>query len=213
MSALHRAPICFDIHIFRSYSPLKRSAIQQKKTVRDQLAQGSLFIELGRENISVMKPDEQDEMNEWHEALLRVRYAETDKMGVVYHANYLVWFEIGRTEFCRARGFSYRDLEEDENAFLVVAESYCRYKAPAYYDDELIVRTHITELRRRSLRFGYEIVRVSDGVVIAEGETGHVVTDATGRVRTLPQGFAELLLSPPVELENQGEPVPETSPA
>ena len=67
-----------------------------------------------------------------------MRYAETDKMGVVYHANYLVWFEIGRTEFCRARGFSYRDMEENENAFLVVAESYCRYKAPAYYDDVLI---------------------------------------------------------------------------
>ena len=160
----------------------------------------------------MMNPDEQEFQDEWHESLLRVRYAETDKMGVVYHANYLIWFEIGRTEFCRARGFSYRDLEEDENAFLVVAESYCRYKAPAYYDDELIVRTHITELRRRSLRFGYELVRVSDGVIIAEGETGHVVTDANGRVRTLPQGFAELLLSPPVEPEAQGEPVPETSP-
>ena len=116
---------------------------------------------------------------EWHESLLRVRYAETDKMGIVYYANYLIWFEIGRTEFCRARGFSYRDMEENDDAFLVVAESYCRYKAPAYYDDELLIRTHITELRRRSLRFGYEIVRVSDGQIIAEGETGHVVTDST----------------------------------
>src|SRR5437899_4593453 len=151
--------------------------------------------------------------DEWHETILRVRYSETDKMGVVYHANNLIWFEIGRTEFCRARGFAYRDMEESENAFLVVAEVYCRYKAPAYYDDELIVRTHITELRRRSLRFGYEIVRVSDGAVIAEGETGHVVTDANGRVRTLPPGFAELLLSSPVEAEEpEGEIVPETSP-
>ena len=90
-------------------------------------------------------------------------------MGVVYHANYLIWFEIGRTEFCRARGFSYREMEENENSFLVVAESYCRYKAPAYYDDELIVRTRITELRRRSLRFGYEILRAGDGTVIADG--------------------------------------------
>jgi len=129
-----------------------------------------------------MNPDDDEVLDEWHEALLRVRYAETDKMGVVYHANYLIWFEIGRTEFCRARGFSYRDMEENENSFLVVAESYCRYKAPAYYDDELVVRTHITELRRRSLRFGYEIIRVPDGTVIAEGETGHVVTDANGRV-------------------------------
>src|SRR3989442_13058371 len=160
-----------------------------------------------------MTPEELTEIDQWHETLLRVRYAETDKMGVVYHANYLVWFEIGRTEFCRARGFSYRGMEENENAFLVVAESYCRYKAPAYYDDVLMVRTHITELRRRSLRFGYEIVREADGVVIAEGETGHAVTDANGRVRTLPQGFAELLLSPPVEPENQGEQVPEISPA
>ncbi|HKP36252.1 MAG TPA: thioesterase family protein [Pyrinomonadaceae bacterium] len=160
-----------------------------------------------------MNPDEDDDLNYWHEATLRVRYAETDKMGVVYHANYLVWFEIGRTEYCRARGFSYRDMEESENAFLVVAESYCRYKAPAYYDDVLIVRTHITELRRRSLRFGYEIIREPDGTVIAEGETGHVVTDGNGRVRSMPTGFAELLLSNPVEPEDaEGEPVPEIGP-
>ncbi|HEX8175714.1 MAG TPA: thioesterase family protein [Pyrinomonadaceae bacterium] len=141
-----------------------------------------------------MTPDVDDSLlDQWHETLLRVRYSETDKMGVVYHANYLVWFEIGRTEFCRARGFSYRDMEENERAFLVVAESYCRYKAAAYYDDELIVRTQITELRRRSLRFGYEIIRVADGVIIAEGETGHVVTDGQGRVRSLPPAYTQLL--------------------
>lgn len=135
---------------------------------------------------------------EWHETLLRVRYAETDKMGIVYYANYLIWFEIGRTEFCRARNFSYRDMEENEDAFLVVAESYCRYKAPAYYDDELYIRTHITELRRRSLRFGYEIVRAADAKVIAEGETGHVVTDSSGHVRSFPEGYAQRLLSTPI---------------
>ena len=135
---------------------------------------------------------------EWHETLLRVRYAETDKMGIVYYANYLIWFEIGRTEFCRARGFSYRDMEENEDAFLVVAESYCRYKAAAFYDDELLVRTHITEMRKRSLRFGYEIVRASDGQIIAEGETGHVVTDASGRVRSFPDGYSQRLLAPPI---------------
>jgi len=160
-----------------------------------------------------MNPDDEETLDEWHDAYLRVRYAETDKMGVVYHANYLVWFEIGRTEFCRARGFSYREMEENENSFLVVAESYCRYKAPAYYDDELVVRTRITELRRRSLRFGYEILRVADGTVIAEGETGHVVTDGNGRVRSLPAAFAELLLSPPNEPEIADENlVPETAP-
>ena len=157
-------------------------------------------------------PAPEDVFDVWHETLLRVRYAETDKMGIVYYANYLVWFEIGRTDYCRARGFSYRDMEENEDAFLVVAESYCRYKAPAYYDDVLIVRTHITELRRRSLRFGYEIVRESDGVVIAEGETGHVVTDSNGRVRSFPPGFAELLLSSPTDAENVGEPVPSDEP-
>lgn len=166
-------------------------------------------IDQSDETLALMSPEELEDADQWHEALLRVRYAETDKMGVVYHANYLIWFEIGRTEFCRARGFSYRDMEESENAFLVVVESYCRYKAPAYYDDVLLVRTHITELRRRSLRFGYEIVREADGAVIAEGETGHVVTDSNGRVRTFPAGFAELLLSSPNQPENEGERVPE----
>jgi acyl-CoA thioester hydrolase len=148
---------------------------------------------------------------EWHETLLRVRYSETDKMGIVYYANYLVWFEIGRTEYCRARGFSYRDMEEKEDAFLVVAEAYCRYKAAAFYDDELLIRTHITELRRRSLRFGYEIIRVLDGKVIAEGETGHVVTDSDGRVRSFPEGYAQRLLAPPIvkTTETQGDLVPE----
>src|SRR5258707_2529216 len=162
-----------------------------------------------------MNPDDDQVLDEWHEALLRVRYAETDKMGVVYHANYLIWFEIGRTEYCRARGFSYRDMEENDNAFLVVAESYCRYKAPAYYDDELIIRTHITELRRRSLRFGYEIVRASNDQVVAEGETGHVVTDSSVRVRSFPQGYAQRLrASPIVKSHDSCEVVPtETGPA
>jgi acyl-CoA thioester hydrolase len=147
---------------------------------------------------------------EWHETLLRVRYSETDKMGIVYYANYLIWFEIGRAEFSRARGFSYRDMEENDDAFLVVAEAYCRYKAPAYYDDELLIRTHIAELRRRSLRFGYEIVRVSDDQIIAEGETGHVVTDGNGRVRSFPEGYAQRLLAPPtVKSKSSGDVVPE----
>lgn len=149
-------------------------------------------------------PAPADVFGEWHESILRVRYSETDKMGIVYYANYLIWFEIGRTEFCRARGFSYRDMEENDDAFLVVAESYCRYKAPAYYDDELLIRTHITELRRRSLRFGYEVVRASDGQIIAEGETGHVVTDSTGRVRSFPETYAQRLLAPPILKTTQG---------
>jgi len=154
-------------------------------------------------------PALEDVFGIWHETTLRVRYSETDKMGIVYYANYLVWFEIGRAEYCRARGFSYRDMEENDDALLVVAESYCRYKAPAYYDDELIVRTHITELRRRSVRFGYEIVRASDGQVVAEGETGHVVTDSDGRVRSFPEGYATRLLAPPLpKSHSSGEIVP-----
>ena len=154
-------------------------------------------------------PAPENVLGEWHETVLRVRYSETDKMGIVYYANYLIWFEIGRTEFCRVRGFSYRDMEENEDAFLVVAESYCRYKAAAYYDDELLVRTHITEMRKRSLRFGYEIVRLSDDHIIAEGETGHVITDGTGRVRSFPEGYAQRLLAPPIiKSQSSGEIVP-----
>ena len=152
----------------------------------------------------MMEPARQQQQEDalfdvWHETTVRVRYAETDRMGVVYHANYLIWFEIGRTEFCRARGFAYRDMEEHEDAFLVVAESYCRYKAPAMYDDELVVRTHITELRRRSVRFGYEVLRATDGQIIAEGETGHVVTDGNGRVRTMPERYRDMLSAVPEE--------------
>jgi acyl-CoA thioester hydrolase len=104
-------------------------------------------------------------------------------------------------------------MEENDDAFLVVAEAYCRYKAPAYYDDELIIRTHITELRKRSLRFGYEIVRSSDGQVVAEGETGHVVTDSNGRVRSFPEGYAQRLLAAPLIKSHSGAVVPkETAP-
>ena len=154
-------------------------------------------------------PPPDDAYGAWHETMIRVRYSETDKMGIVYYANYLVWFEIGRTDYCRVRGFSYRDMEENDNSFLVVAEAYCRYKAPAYYDDELIIRTHITELRKRSLRFGYEIIRPSDDTIVAEGETGHVVTDSAGRVRSFPDGYIQRLLSPPVlKSTSSGEVVP-----
>jgi len=154
----------------------------------------------------MMQPPEADALfDDWHETAIRVRYAETDRMGIVYHANYLVWFEIGRTEFCRARGFSYKDMEENEHAFLVVAESYCRYKAPAQYDDEMVIRTHITELRRRSVRFGYEVIRAADGLIIAEGETGHVVTDPTGRVISMPESYRLALSSPPLAARGSDE--------
>ena len=131
---------------------------------------------------------------DWLETHIRVRYAETDKMGVVHHSNYLVWFELGRSEFCRAKGFSYRDMEDKDNAMMVVAEAYCRYKSPAFYDDDLTIRTRIGELRSRTLRFVYEVFRAEDNRLLAEGETLHVVTDAEKKVRSLPETYKALLL-------------------
>ena len=132
---------------------------------------------------------------DWHETEIRVRYAETDQMGVVHNSNYLVWFEVGRSEFCRARGFSYKEMEEKDNALMVVAESYCRYKSPAYYEDLLTVRTKIEELRSRSLRFVYEIYRASDETLLAEGETLHLVTDENKKVRSMPKSYRDKLTS------------------
>lgn len=130
---------------------------------------------------------------DWHEISLSVRYAETDQMGVVHHANYLVWFELGRTEFCKAKGFSYRDMEIEEDALMVVAEIYCRYKSPAFYDDTILVRTRLTEIRSRTLRFIYEVFRPSDETVLVEGESMHIVTDRNKKVRSLPSKYRELL--------------------
>ena len=138
-------------------------------------------------------------MDDWHETEIRVRYAETDKMGIVHHSNYLIWFESGRSDLCRERGFSYKDMEEKDNALMVVAESYCRYKSPAYYEDVLIVRTQVAEIRSRSIRFIYEILRPTDGTLLAEGETLHLVTDANKKVRLIPEIYKERLLAEPVK--------------
>ena len=121
------------------------------------------------------------------ESRLRVRYAETDQMGVVYHANHFVWFEIGRVELMRQLGFVYRDLEREHDCFIPVVDARCRYKAPARYDDEIIVRTHLKNVRESVLHFGYELVRASDEVILAEGETTHMILDATMKAATLPE--------------------------
>jgi acyl-CoA thioester hydrolase len=139
-------------------------------------------------------------MEGWHETEIRVRYAETDKMGIVHHSNYLIWFEAARSEFCRSRGFSYKEMEEQDNALMVVAESYVRYKSPAFYEDVLTVRTQVAEVRSRSIRFIYEIVRESDGTLLAEGETLHLVTDENKKVKLIPDVYKERLLVG-VELE------------
>src|ERR1044071_5232148 len=84
------------------------------------------------------------------ESRVRVRYAETDQMGVAHHANYLIWFEVGRSQFCNDCGFSYRDMERETGLYLIVAEANCRYRIPARYEDDLTVRTRIDELTRRT---------------------------------------------------------------
>ncbi len=131
----------------------------------------------------------------WTTSSLRVRYAETDQMGIVYYANFFVWFEIGRTDFCRQRGFRYRDMEQQDGLYIIVAEAKCRYKAPARYDDEIVVRTCLRGARRRVLTFGYEVYRQADQQLLAEGETVHVITDREGRPRALPEKYRELFLA------------------
>ena len=108
------------------------------------------------------------------ETTVRVRYAETDQMGVVYHSNYLIWFEVGRVELLRQLGFTYREMEAD-GMNLPVVEARCRYKHPARYDDELVIRTRLAQLRTSLLRFEYEIERKSDCKLLTTGETVHVV--------------------------------------
>jgi acyl-CoA thioester hydrolase len=126
------------------------------------------------------------------EVKLRVRYAETDQMGVVYHANHLIWFEVGRVEFFRQLGFSYREMEHKDNCYIVVVEARCRYKAPARYDDEVLVRTYLRNVRESIVHFGYELLRASDGTLLAEGETTHVVTDGDMKRRAIPEKYMQL---------------------
>ena len=92
------------------------------------------------------------------ETTVRVRYAETDQMGFVYYGNYFTWFEVGRVELCRQLGFAYKQMEIEDDSFIVVAEASCRYKRPARFDDLLTIRTRVMEAQRRTIRFGYEIL-------------------------------------------------------
>jgi acyl-CoA thioester hydrolase len=124
---------------------------------------------------------------------VRVRYAETDQMGVVYHANYLVWFEVGRVEFMRAHGVSYKQLEAEEGCMIAVVEATARYRAPARYDEELVVETVMTSARGAVIRFGYRVLRELDGTLLCEGETVHVVVGRDMKRRRLPEKYADLL--------------------
>ena len=127
------------------------------------------------------------------EARLRVRYAETDQMGVVYHANYIVWFEVGRVELLRQLGFRYRDMERHHDCHIAVVDVRCRYKAPAQYDDEIVVRTELKNVRESLLHFGYEVVRAGDGTLLAEGETTHIVVNSKFEKTVLPEKYQAAL--------------------
>ena len=126
------------------------------------------------------------------ESRVRVRYAETDQMGVVYHANYLVWFEVGRVEFIRHFGMDYRTMEREDGIMIAVVEVSLRYKSPARYDDELAVRTRLVSMRGSIIRFGYQIVRVSDETLLAEGETTHIVVSREMKRAAFPEKYTKL---------------------
>ena len=100
------------------------------------------------------------------ETKLRVRYAETDKMGVVYHSNFVIWFEVGRVELLRQLGFQYSDMETEDDCHIPVVDLRVRYKAPAQYDDEIVVRTQIKNVRSSLLHFSYEIFREGDRMLV-----------------------------------------------
>ena len=122
---------------------------------------------------------------------MRVRYAETDQMGVVYHANYLVWFEVGRVEFIRALGLDYKSMEVEDGCGIAVVEVSSRYMSPARYDDQLVIETSLLAARGPVVKFAYRILRIADGALLCEGETVHVVVDSDMKKRRLPERYAE----------------------
>ena len=125
---------------------------------------------------------------------VRVRYAETDKMGVVYYANYFVWFEVGRTDLLRQSEWTYREMEADGFA-LPVVEALCEYRQPARYDDELDIRTTGSLLSPVRVRFDYQVIRATDDVVLAGGHTVHASIDSSGKPRRLPDRVRSVFLT------------------
>jgi acyl-CoA thioester hydrolase len=123
------------------------------------------------------------------EARLRVRYAETDKMGVVYHSNYVIWFEVGRVELLRQLGFEYSSMEKEDGCHIPVVDLRVRYKAPALYDDEIVIRTRLANVRNSLLHFAYEVLRAGDRTLLATGETMHIIVDNQFQRRALPEKY------------------------
>lgn len=136
-------------------------------------------------------------MREYYETTLRVRYAETDQMGVVYYGNYFGWFEVGRVEMCRQMGFEYKRMESEDDSYIVVVSAGCRYLRPARFDDLLRIRTRVLESHRRTVRFGYEIFREDAGELIATGETLHVICDRAGRPKSMPEKYRKYFPATP----------------
>ena len=126
-----------------------------------------------------------------NETRIRVRYAETDQMGVVYHANYLVWMEVGRVAYCKARGFEYKQMELQDGVFLAVAEAHCRYSSPARFDEEVVIRTWVEEANPRMVRFAYEMVLAEGGRKLATGQTKHIFLGRNLRPCRLPEKYRE----------------------
>ena len=133
-------------------------------------------------------------MKETIDCEIRVRYAETDQMGVAYYSNYLIWFEVGRSELCRRKGFSYAKLES-LGYKLVVTDVHCRYRNSARYDEVVTIRTWLKGLNKRMVTFGYQILRKDQDKeeMIAEGETRHLCLDSNGTPKSLPEEFFVLL--------------------
>jgi acyl-CoA thioester hydrolase len=123
------------------------------------------------------------------ETKLRVRYAETDNMGVVYHSNFAIWFEVGRVELMRQLGLEYRAMEKEDNCHIPVVDLRVRYKAPALYDDEIVVRTRLANVRPSLLHFSYEVFRAGDRTLLATGETMHIIVDDNFQRRSLPERY------------------------
>ena len=127
-----------------------------------------------------------------HRIESRVTYAETDAMGIVYYANYLRWFEMGRTEFIRDLGIPYKKLEE-EGIYLPVSEVFCKYRVSAKYDDILIIETSVDFMRRASIQFTYRILRKEDGTELVTGKTLHAFVDREGKIVRIPPLLKERL--------------------
>ena len=139
--------------------------------------------------ITLDTSDKSSTQPEVFETRLRVRYAETDQMGVVYHSNYIIWLEVGRVEMLRQLGFTYRDMEKQDALNLAVVEARCRFKAPAMYDDLVLIRTRLVNVRDSLLHFTYTILRDEDGTLLAEGETIHLVVDNDFKRIPLPEKY------------------------